>query len=142
MKVIFEKLKQYKNVMDFNPPISSDVICKWNKSIPLPLMELYRFFNGGEIFVPGTQIFGLTGQEDDIINFNYSQKKILFDIPKSYMIFARLNFGDYICINTKRPFDLIQWDHENNEEYNSWDSLEEWLTESIEDYADYLHGEC
>lgn len=142
MKSIFEKLKRYKDVMEFNPPISHDVASKCDGCIPPPLMELYRLFNGGEIFVPGTQIFGLTEREDDIINLNMSKARTLFDIPKSYMIFARLNFGDYICINTEDPFDLIQWDHETNEEYDGWDSLEEWLSESIKDYSDNLHGEC
>ena len=142
MKSIFEKLKQYKNVMEFNPPISDDIIHDWDGKLPAPLMELYRYFNGGEIFIPGTRIFGLTGREDDVISLNDSHVRTLFDIPESYVIFARLNFGDYICINREAPFDLIQWDHENNEEYDGWDSLEEWLSESITDYSDYLHGEC
>lgn len=142
MEVIFEQLKQYSDVMDFNPPISPENAREWGGLIPAPLMKLFQSFNGGEIFIPGTQIFGLTGDKDDIIKFNESQYRSLFDIPESYLIFARLNFGDYICINKESPFDLIQWDHENNEEFDGWDSLDEWLIESIQSYSDYLNGEC
>ena len=32
------------------------------------------------------------------------------------------------------PFQVLQWDHEADEEFNAWDSLEDWLREAIEDY--------
>ena len=131
MQAVFEKLQQYKDKMEFNTPISAEASRDWQRRVPAPLLELYHLFNGGEILVPGTRIFGLTGGEDDIIAINNSDIRAMFAIPESYLIFAKLNFGDYICINRETPFDVIQWDHENNEEYDSWDLLGNWLAEHL-----------
>lgn len=141
MKDIFEKLFKYKAVMQFNPPVDETAAAGAKEVIPAPLMEMYRIFNGGEIFVPGTKIYGLTGDDKDIITLNQSKTRKMFEIPEEYLIFARMNFGDYICINKEEPYDLIQWDHENDEEFYSWDSMEEWLNETIEDYERYALGE-
>lgn len=141
MKEVYEKLNQYKDLMKFNPPIGESELSEKCAAVPAPLMKLYHYFNGGEIFVPGTKIFGLTGRKDDIILLNQSKTRQMFGIPETYLIFARLNFGDYICINRKEPYDLIQWDHENDEEFYSWDSIEEWLNETIEDFEKYESGE-
>ena len=138
METVFARLNQHQNDMKYNPPLAESVAREWEGRIPAPLLELYRFFNGGELFVPGTLIFGLTGAKDDLIRFNRSEARRIFDIPESYLVFAQLNFGDFICINSEEPFDLIQWDHETNEAFNEWGSLKEWLTEAIEDYETYL----
>ena len=63
-----------------------------------------------------------------------------YTIPSNYLVVAKLNFGDLICVNLNNPFNVIQWDHETDEQYCFWDSLFEWLEESIKEYKDYEEG--
>lgn len=60
-----------------------------------------------------------------------------FCIPNNYLLFAKVNYGDFLCINLNSPYDVIQWDHENDEEYCSWAPLAEWLNETIAEYHKY-----
>ena len=60
---IFKELKKFSNEMDFNPPVSEDEIKNFERengiSLPASYKELLTHFDGGEIFVPGTLIFGI-----------------------------------------------------------------------------------
>lgn len=111
-------------------------------ALPQELRCLYRHFDGGEIFIPGTTIFGLTNsnKRKTIKEVNSKLSRSRFNIPSTYLIFAKLNFGDLICVNLNAPFDVIQWDHENNENYCVWGSISEWLDETIKEYIDYEEG--
>lgn len=139
MKELFEKLKDFSEIMVFNPPISEEEKEAFKDVIPAPLMSLYDLFNGGEIFVPGTVIYAADNSSEGIQQVNAKLKQI-FDIPESYLVFAKLNFGDFICIDTEEPFDVVQWDHEADSPFYGWNSINDWLSESIQDYIDYNDG--
>lgn len=136
---IFNVLKQNNTIMEFNPP-ASDVDVKFlniikNMKARLSYKSLLKCFNGGEVFIPGTTIYGLYESDS-----NYSLKKVnskdlkkSMGIPNNYLIIAKLNFGDYICINQESGT-IIQWDHENQNIFLQWNSLEDWFEEMIDDY--------
>lgn len=136
---VYNRLKKYQKVMRFNSPATEIDVKAYEissgKRVPRELKELFMLFDGGEIFTPGTKIYGLGSQNKKTLsNVNRDDRKN-FSIPNNYLIFAKLNFGDFICINTEAPFDVIQWDHESDEEYLKWSSISSWLQEAIEDYA-------
>lgn len=135
---IHNRLCQNTNSMSFNPPATESNIISFenDNSIQLPksFRELLKLFNGGEIYSPGTRIYGIDSKEDNCFtNINKVNKMALL-IPENYYIIAKLNYGDYICLNFLPPYDVIQWDNSNKRKYLSWTSLELWL-ESIIDFG-------
>jgi len=146
VKNLCEELKKYSDVMDLNAPLDQEELLAFQKenSIKLPdsLAELLLSFNGGEIFIPGTVIYGLSKYKkiETIKYVNRREFRKQFSIPNTYLIFAKLNYGDLICINLNYPYDIIQWDHEADEQFCTWDSLEEWLDETIKSYIDFKGG--
>lgn len=143
---LYEQLLKYSSVMNLNKPLNPEVLNSFHTEnqieIPAPLVALLGYFNGGEIFIPGTTIYGIDTR-DVKKNIKYANRgdiRRLFHIPNTYLIFAKMNFGDFICINLNPPFDVIQWDHEQDEVYLTWDSIEEWLVEEIDNYSEYEEG--
>ncbi len=146
MKDVYGELLKYKSVMRLNPPATQVDIKAFEVSasvkLPEELKALYLLFDGGEIFVPGTKIFGLRSTNKiTLSSANSGKDRSLFHIPNNYILFAKLNYGDFICINTDALHDVIQWDHEADEEFVRWNSLETWLKEAIEDYRQAEGGE-
>lgn len=149
IKDLFKRLQGDIDFMEFNEPISQKDISKFESlngvSIPPSLRSIFLLFNGGEIYVPGTIIYGLNlsdKEEAGTIKYeNRKQKRSLFNIPQNYLIFGKLNYGDVLCINLNSPFDVLLWDHELDEESCSWSSLEEWLEETIVSFHEYEDGQ-
>lgn len=114
-------------------PCTKETIKKYQKEnkihLPKKYQELITLFNGGEIFVPGTVIYGIDC-ENDVIKANQSIREII-NIPENFLVFGKYNFGDYLCIQIEKPECIIQWDHESNELFANWDSLDTWLKELI-----------
>lgn len=143
MEEIIEKLIELKAHNDIEPPISLNEIKKFesknNLLLPPELKNIYQEFDGGEILVPGPKIFGLKDSETRESLREANNKKIRnnFSIPRNYLIIAKLNFGDFICINLNQPFDIIQWDHENDEPFCTWNSLKEWLKDNIDLFEEF-----
>lgn len=144
---LYKTLLQFPNVMELENPLSLSELEHFQNSnkitIPRSLVELFSCFDGGELFIPGTIVYGVNN-ENVKKTIKYANRKEIrdqFDISKSYLIIGKLNFGDFICINLNSPYQIIQWDHEKNEEYCTWESLEEWLSDMIADYKDYEDGE-
>ncbi|MEE0913161.1 MAG: SMI1/KNR4 family protein [Ruminococcus sp.] len=135
MKVLFDRIIKQNN-SELNPPVSKEVLDSFlreNKNGIAPsYLDLLSCFNGGEIFIPGTVVFGI-GTHNDVFAQNESLR-VLLDVPRNYLIFAKLNFGDYVCVNNEKPYNVIQWDHENNELFCEWDSIYEWLEELVIDF--------
>lgn len=135
---IYNQLKIHSDNMSLNPPLKdSEIISYENKhSIQLPIFfkEMLRLFNGGEIYAPGIKVYGI--DKDDESDFIYISRinSTNLKIPENYYIIAKLNYGDYICLNFLPPFDVIQWDNTNKRKYLSWSSLETWL-ESVIDFG-------
>lgn len=142
----FIMLLANKNVMHFEKPIERTKIIEFENLNKISFPESYKnllfLFNGGEIFIPGTKIFGITDEEEYSVKFNNGKKtRSNFNIPNNYLIIAQLNFGDFICIDLNYPNRIIQWDHEEDVEFDEWNSLEEWLSEQIRDYMNNLEEE-
>ena len=78
MKDLFQQLQEFAGVMDLGAPLSEEEAEKYAGRLPAPLLELYKLFNGGEIFVPGTTIYGLTGQKDDVREINRATGEVSF----------------------------------------------------------------
>lgn len=136
---LYKQLQQYKAVMELNNGCTENVIQLFqqqnNIRLPRPLIELLICFDGGEIFVPGTIIFGIgESNKVDLKTANSKKKRSVFKIPNNYLIFAKVNYGDLLCINLNEEHEVIQWDHELDEEFCKWESLEEWLEDSINNY--------
>lgn len=135
---IYHKLTQHTNSMSFNPPATELYISAFenDNSVQLPksFRELLKFFNGGKIYSPGTIIYGIDSEDVDSFKYITKANKTALKIPENYYIIAKLNYGDYICLNFLPPYDVIQWDNTNKRKYLSWTSLELWL-ESIIDFG-------
>lgn len=145
-KETFHSLMMYNNDHDLCSAVSKKDICEFEQKnkilLPQELKDLYEHFDGGEIFIPGTTVYGLIPSEKrkTVKEVNSKLTRSNFSIPVNYLIIAKLNFGDLICINLNDPFDVIQWDHENDKKYCYWHSIYEWLDETIRDYRDYEAG--
>ena len=142
MKELYSRLGDYRSIMEFNSPISSDALIHFEISNGVKLPEKYKIlltmFNGGELFVPGTTIFGIgLCEKFDLKYANRSSLRMQFHIPNNYLIFGKVNYGDFLCVNINTPYDVIQWDHENDEVFCSWASIEEWLDDTITEYEKY-----
>lgn len=143
MKEIIKKLIELKEHNDIEPPISPNEIKKFeaknNLLLPCELKNIYQEFDGGEILIPGPKIFGLEDSEkrESLREANSKRIRNNFSIPRNYLIIAKVNFGDFICINLNQPFDIIQWDHENNKPFCTWNSLTEWLRDNIDSFEEF-----
>lgn len=140
---IVKKLEKFSDIMEFNRPATDIEIKQFQNTngieLPNSYVELLKKFDGGEIFIPGTIIYGINTDVD-----NYNLKKINgksvrgnFNIPITLLIIGKTNDGDWICINLNPKNEIIQWDHEQDEEFCSWENLEDWLTETIDEYLKY-----
>ena len=143
---LFQLLVSYNKCHDLCEGLSEEAISSFEKSnsitLPSELKSLYRVFDGGEIFVPGTLIYGInqSSKRKTLREANSKVSRGNYTIPSNYLVVAKLNFGDLICVYLNNPFNVIQWDHETDEQYCFWDSLFEWLEESIKEYKDYEEG--
>ncbi len=146
MKEILDKLLSYSNQHDLNAGISDEKIVDFEKTngirLPKSLKELYVRFDGGELFIPGTTVYGIF--DSDVNNTlrarNSNAIRSKMALANNYLIIARLNYGDLICVDLNCENRVIQWSHETDEEFCEWDSLEQWLSEMIADYEEYEAG--
>ena len=145
---IFEKILKNKDKMILYRGVTNECISKYESNnklyIPDEFKSWLKFSNGGELFVPGTILFGIEcdvspiDQKKTLRYANPSEiRKRMFFIPLSYLVVGKLNFGDFICIDLNNENRVIQWDHENDEEYCYWNSFTEWLLECIDDIEVY-----
>ena len=147
IKTLYQQLSSFQNVMELEKPLSKKALEEFQNlngiTLPRQFAELLFCFDGGELFIPGTFIYGIDNKDlKKTIKFaNRGDFRKQFSIPPSYLIFARLNYGDFICIDLNEPYRLIQWDHELDEEYCSWTNIEEWLSETIKNYKDFEDGD-
>ena len=129
--VIVEKLMEYKGLMDLNAPLRSRGAVGM---VPPPYAELLGFFNGGEIFVPGTVFYSL----NEAILENADAVKNSYDIPDNLFIIGRTNYDAPICMEWSAPYKVLLWDDESCIAGGEWASLNDFLEEEISDYLRYL----
>lgn len=138
---LYEKLKEHSEEMDFKeacPELSINVFETMNGIIlPKPYKELLQLFNGGEIFVPGITVYGIHDDESlSLKAVNGKAKRGVFSIPNTFLIIGRFINGDLVCIDLNNSNKIILWDHEKDEEFCYWDSLEQWLEETIQSFEE------
>lgn len=146
IKEICEELKALNWLVDkpdLNPPAADSEIRsfeqKTGERLPVSLSELFRQFNGGELFVPGTTIHGLDARGKALSLSEVQCYRTDYGIPDNYLIFATLNFGDLIVID-KRDGRIAQFDHERAEFTDlSWPDLASWLKDTIDTETEYRH---
>lgn len=143
---LFKELMTYSDHHELCEKVGKTAILDFQTSnsivLPSDLIAVYEHFDGGEIFIPGTVIYGLKPNDRRMTlrEANAKTRRSVFSIPNHYLIFAKLNFGDLLCINLNDPYDVIQWDHENDEQYCTWPSIFEWLKEAINCFKEYEAG--
>lgn len=140
---VLQTIMAYKDEHKLNSPASGMDIATAIKGgffIPREYIEVLKSFNGGELFAPGTVLYGLTRNKCSMNVLNDIEVINQFSIPSNYLIIGHLNFGDIICINTEPPYDVIQWDHETDEEFYKWPDISAFLNEQVEDYLEYKEG--
>ena len=128
IRELLEELKKDAAYMDLAAPAEKSAVLA---KLPPELRELLGCFDGGEIYVLGTVIYGLSGQRN-LAWANDAAHRRRFHLPGSAMVIAKENFGDLICLEMRPPYKVIQWDHERDCEYERWDSLAHWLAWEIE----------
>lgn len=101
----FQLLVSYNKCHDLCEGLSEEAISYLEKSnsitLPSELKSLYRVFDGGEIFIPGTLIYGInqSSKRKTLREANSKVSRGNYTIPSNYLVVAKLNFGDLICIN-------------------------------------------
>lgn len=140
VSLIMDKLNMFGSTMEFEKPATDKEISDFQNTngiiLPPQYVDLIKTFDGGELFVPGTRFFGITKKKDyrTIKEVNGKDNRLNYSIPHSFLIIGKLNYGDLLCIDLNNNHEIIQWNHENDEEFCRWNSLEEWLLETIDDY--------
>ena len=143
---IFDELKKFDSVMELNKPLTKGQLQEFQNSngiiFPQAYTNMLEKFDGGEIFIPGTVLYGIIGDGHRLTVREIKRKNTRkdFSIPRTYLIFGKNNYGDFICIDLNGQNEIIQWDHESDEEFCRWDNLEAWFVETISDYKRYECG--
>jgi hypothetical protein len=136
MNKTIERLLKTGGTIEKQPPATAESISKVEKALNAVLPAAYRewlgFSNGGEIFVPGTIFYGTDGN-NSLANNNTSKLREQFSIPKNLVIIGQMNFGDFVCadLNTQQ---IVQWSHDDGEEFLRWDNFYIFLDNEISDY--------
>lgn len=147
VQTVYNHLMRYSNLHELNPGLTNDKINEFELTnhimLPKELRELYLHFDGGELFIPGTTIYGIydSSIENSIKNRNAKAVRQKMSLTANYLIIAKLNYGDLICVDLNKPNKVIQWSHETDELFCEWDNIDQWLSEMIADYEEYEAGE-
>ena len=140
MNPIIQRLLETGAEMDFVNGANERDIALYEQSKGFKLPSDYRewllFSNGGEIFVPGTQFFGVdTVSNYSLVNQNSKEIRSIFSLANFLLIIGRMNFGDLLCIDLNTN-EIVQWDHETDEEFLRWSGFFAFLSEEIDSFID------
>lgn len=94
-----------------------------NILLPIDYKEWLLSSNDGGIFD-----LDITFYEIEKLNMENQKLHNMFAFPISYLTIGKFNFGDLICINLNTG-EIVQWDHETNEEFLKWNTFWEFLEE-------------
>ena len=147
MEKTIERIMHYSQKLNIVSPMTPEEIQHFEKKnnlvLPTEYKKMLTFFDGGEILIPGPVIYGISESpiRKQLKTVNSSERRNLCSIPNNYLIIARLNYGDLICINLNEPHDVIQWDHESDKQFCTWSNLNEWLNDNVESFEMYEESE-
>lgn len=136
MKEMIERLKKAGKKLELKPGASQSLIdlseTVLNRVIPDDYVQWLRISNGCEFISSGTIFYGLnTGSKYFSLEYHNSAAfRSNYSLPDDLMIIGKMSFGDLICIDAENG-NIVQWDHENDEEFDYWETL-----------MDYLDFEC
>ena len=138
MNLTIQRLIDSHAPLKFFPGVKKSEIARYEQeegiTIPTEYREWLMFSDGGEIFVPGTRLYGIgIGAEKTLVTVNAQEERYLFALDSSLLIVGTLNFGDLLCLDLSSG-EVVQWDHEDDEEYLRWDSFFNYLDEEIKSY--------
>jgi len=135
MKGIIERFKELPG-MSFIPAASEEEITIWEKengvALPPDYREWLKFSDGGEIFIPGMQLYGVT-HKPLLSYFNRPEERET--LPEELYVLGEFGFGDYLCF-VRGEDAIVQWDHENWDEFMRWDSFKDFLPDAEEMFGE------
>lgn len=74
---LIDKLRKHTECMEMNEPLSHHEVEKFEKNrikLPASYVELLCCFDGGELFIPGTIIYGLNHESDGYVLKEINEK--------------------------------------------------------------------
>jgi hypothetical protein len=101
-------------------------------SLPLGYKDWLALSDGGEIFNPGVELYGVAEKKFPKLLVRCGDD---VEVPNTLVVIGRTAFGDAICFENGSE-KIIQWSHETNEEYLTWDSFANYLEDAEEMYGD------
>ncbi|MDR1197161.1 MAG: SMI1/KNR4 family protein [Candidatus Nomurabacteria bacterium] len=146
MEKNIELLKKYADKMGLEKPATRAEISDFEKKNGVTFSEDFKefllFANGGEIFVPGDVFFGVN---DSSRYYSISREEKILDkiensVPDGMVIVGKTNFGDPFFLEQKSG-EVIEWDHESDEESLRWKSFGEFLKDQIDEALEILGEE-
>lgn len=130
---IYDRFRSNEH-MEFNEAATDIDISSFEQEnaikLPNSYIKLLKFFDGGELFIPGTMLYGINHCVGNHMLSEINKSRNLFKITDTMLIIGQTNYGDLFCIDLDNQ-NIIQWDHEKDVELCRWNSLEEWLEETI-----------
>lgn len=125
---LFQLLVSYNKCHDICEGLSEEAICCFEKSnsitLPSELKSLYRVFDGGEIFIPGTLIYGIkqSSKRKTLLEVNSKVSRGNYTIPIDNVI--KTNFSLYNKSIFNQPY-LMKKEFESGrfDPNRPWDEL-------------------
>lgn len=119
----------------------TDFEIKYHIYLPFYYREWLKINNGGELFVPGTVLARIQGNEEykmgrSYVESNFDPNRRWPTMPNYLFIIADECTGDAIGFDLRRTNRndgvVIHWDHETGEINREWNHLAEWLDDEME----------
>ncbi|MDE7200368.1 MAG: SMI1/KNR4 family protein [Lachnospiraceae bacterium] len=119
----------------------NDFEIKYHIYLPFYYREWLKMNNGGELFLPGTVLYQIQGNEEyevgtSYVEYNFDPTKRWPQMPNYLFIIAKICTGDAVGFDLRKTNKsdgvIIYWDHETGRVSKKWNSLAEWLDYEME----------
>lgn len=153
MKQIKEMLARYEGAHDLTKPTTMARVEQFEAQLHLALPKDVKTFlttigNGGEIFVPGTVLYGIYDRDCGHVQemselmpyWNRAEIRMEYQLPRGFYVIGMTNYGNVIGIDEKTG-KIVEWDHEVGKPFITWDTFREYLAQEIAEYERYLREE-
>lgn len=110
-------------------------------AFPSEYIDFLQYTNGGEVYDGDITLFSIYDPSTKVsirntigfVNRPDMSKSLL---PSTYLIIGEYNFGDLVAIE-KENGRVIQWSHEYNNVFLSYESFKEFLESIVEEHHAY-----